>query len=94
MEGMPTGASEAEWALFSAYQDRICRYVLSLVRDPNAARGWLYRIATHVCLDRLRQRAPHVPMDSREAACEVECAASKWAPSRSASTAPAASSSR
>jgi RNA polymerase sigma-70 factor (ECF subfamily) len=21
------------------------------LRDPNAVRGWLYRIATHVCLD-------------------------------------------
>jgi RNA polymerase sigma-70 factor (ECF subfamily) len=26
------------------------------LRDPKAARGWLYRIATNVCLDRLRQR--------------------------------------
>lgn len=26
------------------------------LRDPLAARGWLYRIATHVALDRLRQR--------------------------------------
>jgi RNA polymerase sigma-70 factor (ECF subfamily) len=67
-------------ALFSAFHDRIYRYILSLVhdtseaedltqdtflraythgdslRDPNAVRGWLYRIATRVCLDRLRQR--------------------------------------
>ncbi len=26
------------------------------LRDPLAARGWLYRIATHVALDRLRRR--------------------------------------
>jgi RNA polymerase sigma-70 factor, ECF subfamily len=26
------------------------------LRDPEAVRGWLYRIATHVCLDHLRQR--------------------------------------
>jgi len=77
-------------ALFSAYHDRIYRYVLSLVhnpseaqdltqdtffrayshretlRDPNAVRGWLYRIATHICLDRLRQRVVQVSIDSEE----------------------------
>jgi len=42
------------------------------LRDPDAARGWLYRIATHVCLDRLRQRGPHFSMDSAEAADRVE----------------------
>lgn len=36
------------------------------LRDPNAVRGWLYRIATHVCLGRLRQRVPHVPLDGEE----------------------------
>jgi RNA polymerase sigma-70 factor, ECF subfamily len=63
-------------ALFTAYHDRICRYIAGMVRDPaeaedltqetflrahcrqealrdpKAARGWLYRIATNVCLDR------------------------------------------
>jgi RNA polymerase sigma-70 factor, ECF subfamily len=34
------------------------------LRDPEAVRGWLYRIATHVCLDRLRQRRPFVSLDS------------------------------
>jgi RNA polymerase sigma-70 factor (ECF subfamily) len=87
-------------ALFSAYHDRIQRYVQGMVqdravsedltqetflrayrhrdslRDPNAARGWLYRIATHVCLDRLRQRAPHVSIDGEEAAGRVELAVS------------------
>ena len=33
------------------------------LRDPGAARGWLYRIATHVCLDRLRQRSASMPID-------------------------------
>ena len=66
--------------LFTAYHDRICHYIASMMRDaaeaedltqetflrahcrqealrdPKASRGWLYRIATNVCLDRLRQR--------------------------------------
>lgn len=42
---------------------RAYRYGDSL-RDPEAVRGWLYRIATHVCLDRLRQRKPLVSLDS------------------------------
>jgi RNA polymerase sigma-70 factor, ECF subfamily len=36
------------------------------LRDPEAVRGWLYRIATHVCLDRLRQRKPLVSLDSED----------------------------
>jgi RNA polymerase sigma-70 factor, ECF subfamily len=44
---------------------RAYRYGESL-RDPEAVRGWLYRIATHVCLDRLRQRKPLVSLDSEE----------------------------
>jgi len=44
---------------------RACRYGDSL-RDPDAVRGWLYSIATHVCLDRLRQRKPLVSLDSEE----------------------------
>ena len=33
------------------------------LRDSNAARGWLYRIATHISLDRLRQRRVNVPLE-------------------------------
>lgn len=33
------------------------------LRDPQAVRGWLYRIATHACLDRLRQRKPQVSLE-------------------------------
>jgi RNA polymerase sigma-70 factor (ECF subfamily) len=44
---------------------RAYRYGDSL-RDPEAVRGWLYRIATHVCLDRLRQRKPLISLDSEE----------------------------
>lgn len=40
------------------------------LRDPLAVRGWLYRIATHACLDRLRQRRPTVSLDSSEGAGE------------------------
>ena len=38
------------------------------LRDPNAVRGWLYRIATRVCLDRLRRRAAPVSLDGEEGA--------------------------
>ena len=38
------------------------------LRDPNAVRGWLYRIATHVCLDRLRQRVSQVSLDEEPGA--------------------------
>src|SRR5512143_740866 len=41
------------------------------LRDPNALRGWLYRIATRVCLDRLRQRVAHVSINSNEGAQSV-----------------------
>jgi RNA polymerase sigma-70 factor (ECF subfamily) len=36
------------------------------LRDPEAVRGWLYRIATHVCLDRLRQRKSHPAVQADE----------------------------
>jgi RNA polymerase sigma factor (sigma-70 family) len=32
------------------------------LRDPGALLPWLYRIATHVCLDRLRQRSRRPPV--------------------------------
>ena len=86
--------------LFRTCEDRIYRYILSLVRnqgeaedltqetflrafraqdslrDPEAVRGWLYRIATHVCLDRLRRRGTNVSMDSEEGAVGVRSAVS------------------
>ena len=86
-------------ALFTAYHDRICRYIAGMVRDqaeaedltqetflrahcqqetlrdPKAARGWLYRIATHVCLDRLRKRRQPVALDSEEGAYHGRSAA-------------------
>lgn len=40
------------------------------LRHPEAVRGWLYRIATHACLDRVRQRRASVSLE--ECAGEVE----------------------
>lgn len=50
---------------------RACRGQESL-RDPDAVRSWLYRIATHVCLDRLRQRKTHAPIESVEGLNRLE----------------------
>src|SRR5271157_5552672 len=47
------------------------------LRDPEAVRGWLYRIATHVCLDHLRQRKPLVSLDSEEGENRVKPAVSE-----------------
>jgi len=41
------------------------------LRDPNAIRGWLYRIATRVCLDHLRQRVALVSLDGEEGASQL-----------------------
>lgn len=48
------------------------------LRDPNAVRGWLYRIATHVCLDRLRQRTVTVSLDGKEGEPPVNSLPSEW----------------
>jgi len=42
------------------------------LRDPEAVRGWLYRIATHLCLDRLRQRRPLISLDSEKSEDHVK----------------------
>lgn len=34
------------------------------LRDPETVRGWLYRIATHVALDRLRHRKTHPAVEA------------------------------
>jgi RNA polymerase sigma-70 factor (ECF subfamily) len=52
------------------------------LRDPQAALAWLYRIATTVALDRLRQRRPStVPLDTvAPAGAEAEQAAERERP--------------
>lgn len=49
------------------------------LRDPDAVRGWLYRIATRLCLDRLRQRKPQLSIDGEEAPSGAEPMASRSA---------------
>jgi RNA polymerase sigma factor (sigma-70 family) len=70
IRGMVHDPSEAEDLTQDTFL-RAYRHRESL-RDPNAVRGWLYRIATHVCLDRLRQRAPQLSIDGEEGARRVE----------------------
>jgi len=67
--GMVKNPAEAE-ALKQDTFLRAYRYGDSL-RDPEAVRGWLYRIATHVCLDRLRQRKPLISLDGEEGEARV-----------------------
>ena len=45
---------------------------LYLLRHPEAVRSWLYRIATHVCLDRLRQRKPQDSLEEEKTVSRVE----------------------
>src|SRR5271157_1648701 len=47
---------------------------LYLLRHPEAVGSWLYRIATHVCLDRLRQRKLQDSIDEPGTAKRVESA--------------------
>lgn len=47
------------------------------LHDPGAVVSWLYRIATHVCMDRLRQRKQLVSLNGVEAADRVASLASE-----------------
>ena len=44
------------------------------LRDAGAQTAWLYRIATHVCLDRLRQYARRAPLESETDLDQVDVA--------------------
>lgn len=44
------------------------------LRDEGAQTAWLYRIATHVCLDRLRQYARRSPKESQTHLDEIDVA--------------------
>jgi RNA polymerase sigma-70 factor (ECF subfamily) len=44
------------------------------LRDEGAQTAWLYRIATNVCLDRLRQSARRAPMESETDLDQVDVA--------------------
>lgn len=44
------------------------------LREAGAQTAWLYRIATHVCLDRLRQHARRAPRESETDLDQVEVA--------------------
>jgi len=45
---------------------------LDSLRDPAALTTWLYRIATHVGLDRIRQRTRRVPMETEVDPAEAD----------------------
>ncbi len=84
--------------LFKGDYQRICRYILSMVRDTaeaedltqetflrayhrrdslrdeGAQTAWLYRIATHVSLDRLRQYSRRGPLESDTDLDEIDLA--------------------
>ena len=87
---------QVDLSFFENNYDRIYRYVLSLVRDPDEAEdltqetflrahthrdslrnaealvAWLYSIASHVCLDRLRQNARRAPREAEADLDEID----------------------
>lgn len=67
--------SEAEDLTQDTFLRAYCRR--DSLRDSSAVRGWLYRIATRVCLDRLRQRIPQVSIDGEEGARHAAAAPSR-----------------
>ena len=73
--------AEAEELTQDSYARALER--IDQLRDPQAALAWLYRIATTVTLDRIRQRRPStVPFDTvAPAGAEAEQAAEREHPS-------------
>lgn len=68
-------AAEAEDLTQDAFLRAYARQ--NTLRDPLAVRGWLYQIATRLCLDRLRQRRPQISLDSGAGAAQVAPIASR-----------------
>ena len=70
IQAMVRDSAEAE----ELTQDTFARAFerLGQLRDPQAALAWLYRIATTVALDRLRQRRPATVTLHEEAASAVD----------------------
>ncbi len=70
VQSMVHDAVEAEdltqEAFLRAYKER------ESLRESGALVAWLYRIATHAALDRLRQRARRAPKESDEDVSEIE----------------------
>jgi RNA polymerase sigma-70 factor (ECF subfamily) len=62
--GMVRDPAEAEDLTQETFLRAHCQR--ETLRDPKAARGWLYRIATNVCVDHLRKRRQQVALDSGE----------------------------
>jgi RNA polymerase sigma-70 factor (ECF subfamily) len=62
--GMVREPAEAEDLTQETFLRAHCQQ--QTLRDPAAARAWLYRIATNVCVDRLRQRRPQVALEEPE----------------------------
>ncbi len=73
--GMIRDPAEAEDLTQETFLRAHCRQ--EVLRDPNAVRGWLYRIATNVCLDRLRKRKLDVPLGGEDEARPGETAVAK-----------------
>ncbi len=66
---MVRNQAEAEELTQDTYARALER--IEQLRDPQAALAWLYRIATNVALDRLRQRRPPmIPLDTVASAGE------------------------
>lgn len=70
---MVKDAALAEELTQDTYARALAR--IDQLRDPQAALAWLYRIATTVALDRLRQRKAPIPLDEPDLAAQVDHAA-------------------
>jgi RNA polymerase sigma-70 factor (ECF subfamily) len=63
---VPTAEDLTQETFLRAYKSR------ATLRADAAQTAWLYKIATHVCLDRLRQYARRAPLESEVDLGEVE----------------------